>query len=78
MGNKRLPQLLMNVIGPGGTCKSTLINAISKSFAQKEASPLQAKTALSGVAASLIGGSTLHWWSGLPSRKIPQGKNWMD
>jgi hypothetical protein len=67
MSNKKPPQLLMNVIGAGGTGKSMLINAIGRSFAQREASQLFAKTALSGVAASLIGGTTLHWWAGLPS-----------
>jgi PIF1-like helicase len=78
MLNRRPPQLLMNVFGPGGTGKSTLINTISESFVQKEASRLLAKTALSGVAASLIGGTTLHWWAGLPSRKAPKGENWME
>jgi hypothetical protein len=78
MSNRKPPQLLMNIIGPGGTGKSTLINAISNSFAQRHASQLFAKTALSGVAASLIGGTTLHWWAGLPSRKAPKGENWMD
>jgi PIF1-like helicase len=75
---KKPPQLLMNIVGPGGTGKSTLINAIGDSFARRDVSHLFAKTALSGVAASLIGGTTLHWWAGVPSRKTPKGDNWMD
>ena len=76
--NKKPSQLLINVIGHGGTGKLTLLNAITTSFAQRNASHLLAKTATSGVAASLIGGTTLHWWAGLPARKQPTGENWMD
>jgi hypothetical protein len=78
LAGKSPPQLLMNIIGQGGTGKSTLLNAISTSFAQRGVSHLLAKTALSGVAASLIGGTTLHWWAGLPVRKHPKRDNWMD
>ena len=78
LANKKPPQLLMNVIGHGGTGKSTLLNAITTSLARRNVSHLLAKTAMSGVAASLIGGTTLHWWAGLPARKQPTGENWMD
>lgn len=71
-------QVLMTVIGPGGTGKSMLLNAITKTFKARGASHLLSKTAMSGVAASLIGGATLHWWAGLPSRNNPQGDDWMD
>jgi hypothetical protein len=60
------PQRLMIVHGQGGTGKSALLNAISKTFADLGAAPLLAKTAMSGVAASIIGGQTLHSWASLP------------
>ena len=60
------PQLLVNIIGQGGTGKSTLLNAITSTFEVLNASHLLKKTALSGVAASLIGGTMLHWFAGLP------------
>ena len=46
----------MNIIGHGGTGKSTLLKAIITSLAQRNASYLLAKTAMSGIATSLIGG----------------------
>ena len=59
-------QLLMIVRGQGGTGKSTLLNAITVSFDSLDASQLLKKTAMSGVVASLIGGTTLHWFARLP------------
>ena len=53
-------QMLMIVIGPGGTGKLTLLNAITKSFEHNGVRHLLAKTAMSGVAATVIGGITLH------------------
>ena len=70
---KSPPQLLMTVIGPGGTGKSTLINALTAVFEENGMRDSLAITATSGVAASLIGGTTLHWWGGLPWKKIPTG-----
>jgi hypothetical protein len=67
---KSPPQLLMTVIGSGGIGKSTLINAITALFERNEIKDLLAITATSGVAASLIGGTTLHWWGGIPWRKV--------
>jgi CO dehydrogenase nickel-insertion accessory protein CooC1 len=68
----------MIIIGKGGTGKSTLINAITTSFERRKASHLLAKTATSGVAASLIGGTTLHWWAGIPAwGKLPEGNERM-
>ena len=78
LAGRNPPQLLMIVFGHGGTEKSTLLNAITTSFARRDSTHLFAKTAMSGVAASLIGGTTLHSWAGLPTRKQPTGQNWMD
>lgn len=71
-------QMLMIVIGPGGTGKSTLLNAITKSFEHNGVCHLLAKTAMSGVAATVIGGTTLHWWAGLLVMKTPNNDDWMD
>ena len=60
------PQRLLIVHGQGGTGKSTLLNAISNTFDKFGASHLLAKTATSGVAASIIQGQTLHSWAALP------------
>ena len=63
---KNPPQRLLIVHGQGGTGKSTLLNAISNTFEKFGASHLLAKTATSGVAASIIRGQTLHSWAALP------------
>jgi PIF1-like helicase len=70
------PQRLMIVHGQGGTGKSALLNAISKSFSEMGASHLLAKTAMSGVAASIVHGQTLHSWAGLPVR-TPRSDKWL-
>ena len=69
------PRLLI-VHGPGGTGKSALLNAIAQLFADRGASALLARTATTGVAASIIGGSTLHTWAALPV-KNPRCDNWI-
>ena len=71
-------QLLMIIRGQGGTGKSTLLNAITTSFDRLNAPQLLKKTAMSGVAASLIGGTTLHWFAGLPPQSVPQSDVWPD
>ncbi|KAJ8517278.1 hypothetical protein ONZ45_g5520 [Pleurotus djamor] len=65
---ERNRQLLMIVHGPGGTGKSALIAEITKLFAAMNASECLAKTATSGIAATRIGGQTLHSWAGIPAR----------
>lgn len=72
LGGHKPTQLLMIVIGRGGTSKSMMLNTMTKTFKIKKASHLFKKMALSGVVASLIGGMTLHWNAGLPTQKIPQ------
>ena len=36
------------------------------------------KMALSAVAATVVGSTTLHWWGGLPTRISGSSNNWMD
>jgi hypothetical protein len=67
----------MIVRGQGGTGKSTLLNVIMASFDCLDMSQLL-KTAMSGLAASLIGGTKLHWFAGLPPQSIPQSNIWPD
>ena len=76
--SKNPRQMLMIVVGSGGTGKSTMLNAITTSFTYRNSTQLLAKTAMSGVAASLIGGSTLHMWGGLPVKRLPDGNDWMN
>jgi hypothetical protein len=79
LADRNPPQLFMIIISKGGSGKSSLINAITTSFERRKASHLLAKTATSGVAASLIGGTTLHWWGGIPAwGKLPEGNEWMN
>lgn len=74
--NKTPTQRLMIVHGQGGTGKTALLNAISKTFSEITSPHSLAKTAMSGVAASLIGGQTLHSWSALPVRQS-KVDNWL-
>ena len=69
-------QLLMLVLGQGGTGKSVVINAISETFAEHNASHMLAKTATSGVAASLIGGQTTFSFAGMGIKTPPLG-DWL-
>ena len=59
-------QILMIVHGQGGTGKLALLNAILQTFADLNLSSLLAKTAMSGVAASIVSSQTLHSWTALP------------
>ena len=54
-----------------------LLNEISQLFADKGTSELLVKTATTGVAASIIGGSTLHSWAALPV-KMPHNDKWIN
>jgi len=72
------PQLLVNIIGQGGTGKSTLLNAINIDFRSSKRISSFKKDSTTGVAASLIGGTTLHWFAGLPPQTMPQSDVWPD
>ena len=78
LDGRKPPQMLMIVIGSGGTGKSKLLNAITLTFEAENAIDLLAKTATSGVTATVIGGTTLHWWAGLPAINTPNSDEWMD
>ncbi|RDB17032.1 hypothetical protein Hypma_002028 [Hypsizygus marmoreus] len=58
-------QLLMVVQGPGGTGKSMLISKITETFRSRGCDYMPAKTATTGVAASLIEGQILHSWASI-------------
>ena len=76
LAGRKPPQLLIIVQGQGGTGKSLVIKTISDTFAEQNASSALAKTATSGVAASLIGGQTLHYWARLGIR-APNSSDWL-
>jgi hypothetical protein len=74
--NKSREPLLMILEGEAGTGKSQLLSVITRMFEDLGAAHLLARTATSGVAACLIGGSTLHSWAGLPPRGMPRSDKW--
>lgn len=57
----------------GDTGKSTLLNIITKTFEQRGVGHQLAKTAISGKAATVVGGMTLHWCGGVPVMKTLKG-----
>jgi hypothetical protein len=69
-------QLLMLITGEGGTGKSKLLDAVTDLFAAHNCESQLARTAMSGVAACIIKGSTLHSWAGLPPRQMPRTDKW--
>jgi hypothetical protein len=75
LDGRKPPQLLMLVLGQGGTGKSTLIRAITKTFDEWKVSQLLCKMVTTGVVASLISGSTLHSWGCIPM-KNPSNNDW--
>ncbi|EAU80832.2 hypothetical protein CC1G_04942 [Coprinopsis cinerea okayama7 len=70
-------QLLMQVQGEGGTGKSLLIAAITRSFDRLSSLHLLAKTATTGVAAIPIGGTTVHSWAHIPINVPNIGDDWV-
>ncbi|SJL10775.1 uncharacterized protein ARMOST_14169 [Armillaria ostoyae] len=63
--NRRPEQLLMLVLGAGGTGKMVLINAISETYTYHAEKLNLGLTASSGVASTLFRGSTTHSWAGI-------------
>lgn len=53
-------QLLMQILGEGGTGKSMAIRCITELFTHRNSQRMLVKGAYTGIAASLIDGSTLH------------------
>lgn len=66
----------MVIQGAGGTGKSKLIDEISATFEEYEATALLAETATTGIASSLIGGQTVHSWASVP-RNNPGKGDWL-
>jgi ATP-dependent exoDNAse (exonuclease V) alpha subunit len=60
----------MLLIGQGGTGKSVLVDAITETFTFHQQSSALAKSATSGVAATHIGGCTIHSWAGLGVQQL--------
>lgn len=65
----------MIVHGQGGTGKTLLIQAVTETLDHLNASRYLGKAATSGIAASPIGGTTVHSYFGLPIN--PQGHDWV-
>lgn len=62
-------QLLMHVPGEGGVGKSKVIQTITENFKRRGVEHMLAKGAYTGIAASLIGGRTLHTLGRIPIRQ---------
>jgi hypothetical protein len=59
----------------GGTGKSMLIGAVTETLKEKGLINRLGKTATSGIAASPIGGNTVHHYWGIPI--APSGRDWI-
>lgn len=68
LAGREPPQLLMHVPGEGGVGKSKVIQTITEKFKSVGAGDKLVKAAYTGIAASLIGGSTLHVITRMPLR----------
>ena len=62
------PQLLMLIPGEGGVGKTKVIQTITENFRHRGVDDWCVKGAYTGIAASLIGGKTLHVLAGIPVR----------
>ena len=69
--------LRMLILGSGGTGKSKLIGAITETFKYYGKEDILAKCATTGIAATDIGGRTLHSWACL-THNIPKTDNWIE
>lgn len=59
-------QLLLNIQGEPGTGKSEVIKAITENFENRNITDLLCRSAYTGIAASTIGGQTLHSLAKIP------------
>ncbi|KAF8119742.1 hypothetical protein EV363DRAFT_1195573, partial [Boletus edulis] len=59
-------QLLMVIPGEGGVGKSKTIQTITENFKRRGVSHILAKSAYTGIAASIIDGKTLHVIAQIP------------
>ena len=59
-------QLCMLLLGEGGTGKSHVLDAVTRAYKHHGISKKFTKTAMTSIAASNIGGTTLHSWAGIP------------
>ncbi|KAF8519964.1 hypothetical protein JB92DRAFT_3112066 [Gautieria morchelliformis] len=66
LDGKNPEQLLMLMMGSGGVGKSTVIDMVTDLFMLRNCRHKLEKTGMTGIAASNIGGYTLHWWGVLP------------
>ena len=66
----------MMTLGAGGVGKSVLIGAITETFSHYKNQERLALCATTGIAASNIGGKTLHSWAGI--RRSAQSSTWME
>ncbi|CUA73486.1 hypothetical protein RSOLAG22IIIB_05336 [Rhizoctonia solani] len=64
-GSEKIPQMLMLMIGEGGTGKSKVIQTITQEFVNRGVSHTLVKSAYTGIAASLIDGKTTHQIAGI-------------
>lgn len=72
------PQLLMQIQGEGGTGKSTVIKAVSELFSARNMKQKLFRAAPTGIAASLIDGSTLHMLCHMGVRRTSTSTNFSD
>ncbi|KAJ3571254.1 hypothetical protein NP233_g3868 [Leucocoprinus birnbaumii] len=77
LNNEPTDQLLLLVQGEGSTGKTRLIQEVAATYKEHGAENDLARTATSGVAATLINGETLHSWLGL-GVVTPTGNQWMN
>ncbi|KAG9015872.1 hypothetical protein FRB93_012437 [Tulasnella sp. JGI-2019a] len=68
LAERKVPQLLMQIHGEGGTGKSKVIKTVTTMFEQRGAGHMLTRTAYTGIAASIIDGKTLHTLLGIPTR----------
>jgi hypothetical protein len=66
LAGRQPPQLLMTILGEGGAGKSRVIQTITDLFVAKLVLHMLAKGAYTGIAGSVVGGTTLHSLAMIP------------